>query len=131
MQLRFYDIKFYCSQSLYRLIAEVVHLQEKFSRTGDISGGDPLTVKSERRLGNSGKSGVQLERERERELEEACLKLEKALFKTYQDCCLTPFYSRMRYGPAINGADNWGVVKSLEAVKSSWVVKSLGINSCS
>ena len=63
--------------------------------------------------------------DRARELEEACLKFEKAPFQTYQDSCLIPFYSKMRYGPAINGVDNWGVVKLSGAVKSAWVVMSL------
>ena len=48
----------------------------------------------------------------------------KNLKKRPKNYCLIPFYSRMRYGPAINGVDNWGVVKSPGAIKSSWVVRS-------
>ena len=119
-----------CGQSPHRPIVGVAHLQGKSSLTGDASGGDPPTVKSERRLGNSKKLGAQWGRARERARE---LKSLKALQRAYQDCCLILFYSRMRYGPAINGADNWRVVKSLEAVKLPWAIKSswiVRINPC-
>ena len=90
-----------CGQSPRRLVVGNEHLQEKPTLIGDASNGDPLTIKSERRLGNSRKESERLSG-REREIVQGLRKnLLAALLPS-------PFYSRARRGAAINDADNWG-----------------------
>ena len=108
----------YCGQFSHHPIVDVVYLQEKFSQIKDASDKNFPTIKSKRRLSNNEKSEAQ----RERELISASRNF---ILGTFQDCCLIPFYNRTRYGPAINDADNWRIVKSSGTVKSAWVVRSL------
>ena len=54
-----------CGQSSRRLVVGNEHLQEKSTLTGDDSGGNPPTIKSERRLGNSRKESRSSAKERE------------------------------------------------------------------
>ena len=105
----------YCGQFSRRLITENEHLQEKSTLTENTSGGDPLTVKSERRLDNSRKeSGKLSERERMRTRESESKGFEGT---SPQYCCLPHFIVERGVVPSLMVQTTGEVVKSSEAVR--------------
>ena len=119
-----------CGQSPHRLVVGNERLQKKSALTRGDSDGDPPTVKSERRLGNSRKESRSSARESERAREEEFRGFERNLF---QHCCLPHFIVERGMMPSfmaqtMRELSNRRRLSELpRTVKSPWVVKSLGL----